>query len=101
MKGNFEKIINSQELVLVDFHALWCGPCKMQGPILQEFANEIDGKVRVIKIDIDKNQSIAQRYQVRSVPTLIMFKNGEKLWQESGMKTKQQLLDAVSAATQP
>ena len=71
----------------------------MQGPILQEFANEIDGKVRVIKIDIDKNQSIAQQFQVRSVPTLIMFKNGKKLWQESGMKTKQQLLDAVKAAS--
>ncbi len=100
MKGNFSSIINSQELVLVDFHALWCGPCKMQGPILQEFANEIDGKVRVIKIDIDKNQSIAQRFKVRSVPTLILFKNGEILWQESGMKTKQQLLDAAKNAMQ-
>ena len=99
MKGNFHKIINSKELVLVDFHALWCGPCKTQGPILQEFANEIDGKVRVVKIDIDKNQSIAQRYSVRSVPTLILFKNGKILWQEAGMKTKQQLLDAVKVAS--
>jgi len=98
MKGNFDSIINSQELVLVDFHAIWCGPCKMQAPILQEFANEIDGKVRVIKIDIDKNQSIAQRFKVRSVPTLILFKNGEILWQESGMKTKQQLINAAENA---
>ncbi len=101
MNGNFKNIINSQELVLVDFHALWCGPCKMQGPILQEFANEIDGKARIIKVDIDKNPSIAQLYSVRSVPTLIMFKNGEVLWQESGVKTKQQLLDAVEKASQP
>jgi len=101
MKGNFESIINSQELVLVDFHALWCGPCKMQGPILQEFANDIDGKVRVIKIDIDKNEHIAQQYNVKSVPTLIMFKEGKVLWQEAGMKTKQQLLDAAAAAAQP
>ena len=98
MKGNFDSIINSQELVLVDFHALWCGPCKMQAPILQEFANEIDGKVRVIKIDIDKNPSIAQRFKVKSVPTLMLFKNGEVLWQEAGMKSKQQLLDAAVAA---
>jgi thioredoxin 1 len=98
MKGNFDSIINSQELVLVDFHAIWCGPCKMQAPILQEFANEIDGKVRVIKIDIDKNPSIAQRFKVKSVPTLMLFKNGEILWQEAGMKSKQQLLDATAAA---
>jgi len=81
MKGNFNKITNSQELVLVNFHATWCGPCKMQAPILQEFANEIDGKVRVIKIDIDKNQSIAQRFKVRSVPTNMMFKDGDILYE--------------------
>jgi len=100
MKGNFDKIINSKELVLVDFHALWCGPCKMQAPVLQEFANEVDGKVRIIKVDIDKNPNIAQQFNVKSVPTLIMFKNGDVLWQEAGMKSKQQLLDAVAAATQ-
>lgn len=99
MKGNFDNIISSQELVLVDFHALWCGPCKMQAPILQEFANEIDGKVKVIKIDIDKNPSIAQRFKVKSVPTLMFFKNGELLWQEAGMKSKQQLLDAAASAS--
>jgi len=99
LKGNFDNIISSQELVLVDFHALWCGPCKMQAPILQEFANEIDGKVKVIKIDIDKNPSIAQRFKVKSVPTLMFFKNGELLWQEAGMKSKQQLLDAAASAS--
>ena len=71
----------------------------MQAPILQDFANEIDGKVRVVKIDIDKNPNIAQRFSVRSVPTLILFKNGEILWQEAGMKSKQQLLDATKSAS--
>jgi len=71
----------------------------MQAPILQEFANEIDGKVKVIKIDIDKNPSIAQRFKVKSVPTLMFFKNGELLWQEAGMKSKQQLLDAAASAS--
>jgi len=71
----------------------------MQAPILQEFANEIDGKVKVIKIDIDKNPSIAQRFKVKSVPTLMFFKNGELLWQEAGMKSKQQLLDATASAS--
>jgi len=99
LKGNFDNIISSQELVLVVFHALWCGPCKMQAPILQEFANEIDGKVKVIKINIDKNPSIAQRFKVKSVPTLMFFKDGELLWQEAGMKSKQQLLDAAASAS--
>ncbi len=96
MKGNFNKLINGDKPVLVDFHAEWCGPCKMQAPILKELASEINGKIRIIKIDVDKNQPIAQRFGVRGVPTLALFKNGQIVWKESGVKSKHQLLEVIN-----
>ncbi|QCX38574.1 thioredoxin [Aureibaculum algae] len=95
MKADFSKLIKGDKPVLVDFHAEWCGPCKAQSPIIKQVANEIDGKVRIIKIDIDKNQSIAQRYNVRGVPTLILFKDGKIVWRQSGVQTKEQLLSII------
>lgn len=95
MKGNFQKLINGEKPVLIDFHALWCGPCKMLAPIIKEVAQDLSGKVRVVKIDIDKNQALAQRYQVRGVPTLALFKDGEIVWRESGVKTKHQIVSSV------
>ena len=95
MKGNFGKLINGDLPVLVDFHAIWCGPCKMQDPVIKDLAKEVKGQLRVIKIDIDKNQNIAQRYQVRGVPTLAIFKNGEIVWRESGVQTKHGLLKII------
>ena len=95
MKGNFEKLINGDKPVLIDFHAEWCGPCKAQSPIIQEVARATSGKVRIIKIDVDKNQAIAQRYQVRGVPTLALFKNGKIVWRQSGVQTKQQLINVI------
>ena len=95
MKGNFHKLINGEKPVLIDFHADWCGPCKALAPIIKEVAQEIGEKVRVIKIDVDKNQAIAQRYQVRGVPTLILFKDGEIIWRESGVATKHQIVTSV------
>ncbi len=92
MKANFNQLVASDTPVLVDFHAEWCGPCKVQGPILQEVAREVGDKARIIKIDVDKNQEIAARYQVRGVPTLILFKQGEILWKTSGVADKQQVL---------
>ena len=95
MKETFKTIIDGNQPVLVDFHATWCGPCKTQAPILKDLSADIKGKARIIKIDIDKNQSVAQKYQVRSVPTLILFKNGQLLWRQSGVASKQQLLDII------
>ncbi len=91
MKANFDSIINSETPTLIDFFAEWCGPCKVQSPILKEMAGELGGKVKVIKIDVDKNSEIASRYQIQSVPTLILFKNGKLIWRQSGLLTKPQL----------
>lgn len=95
MKGNFSEIINGEKPVLIDFHATWCGPCKMQSPILEQLSGEVSDKIRIIKIDVDKNKAIAQRYQVRGVPTLMLFKNGEIVWRTSGVQSKQQLLNVI------
>lgn len=95
MKGNFKKLINGEKPVLIDFHATWCGPCKALAPVIKEVSKEMSDKVRVIKIDIDKNQEIAQRYQVRGVPTLILFDQGKVIWQESGFQTQQQIVTSV------
>ena len=92
MKGSFNDIIQGDRPVLVDFFATWCGPCKYQGPILEELATAIGDEARIIKIDIDRNQAVAAKYNVRSVPTLMIFKNGEVLWKEAGVKEKADLV---------
>ncbi len=96
MKETFNSIINGNEPVLVDFHATWCGPCHTQAPILKDLSADIKGKARIIKIDVDKNQALAQKYQVRSIPTLILFKNGVAVWRHSGVASKQELLGVIN-----
>ncbi|MEI6142738.1 MAG: thioredoxin [Mariniphaga sp.] len=96
MKANFDSIINDNKPIVVDFHALWCGPCKAQSPILKEVAFELGDRVRVIKIDVDQNNEIANRYQIQSVPTLMIFKNGNLLWKHSGVVSKNQLVSVLN-----
>ena len=93
----FSKIINDDKPVLVDFHAEWCGPCKMMAPELQRFAQNNKDSVRVLKIDIDKNQPTARQYNIQGVPTLILFKNGKILWRQSGAMNAQQISEAVKS----
>ncbi len=95
MKGNFNSIINENRPVIVDFHALWCGPCKVQSPILKQVADELGERVKVIKIDVDQNQELASRYQIQSVPTLMIFKNGEIKYKQPGVHTKSQLMNIL------
>lgn len=96
MKANFNTIINSDTPVLIDFSAEWCGPCKIQAPILQELSIDMGEKVRIIKIDVDKNQEIAMRYKIQSVPTLMIFKNGETKFRHSGVLNKEQLVTLIN-----
>jgi thioredoxin 1 len=95
MKGNFDSIINDTHPVIVDFHALWCGPCKVQSPILSEIASEFGKCVRVIKIDVDQNPGMASKYHIQGVPTVIIFKNGQLVWRQSGVVSKDQLRSVI------
>jgi thioredoxin 1 len=90
-KVSFNELINGETPVLVDFYAEWCGPCKQMFPVLQEFAQNWGEKVKVIKINVDKNLDLTNKFQIRGVPTFMIFKNGESLWRHSGTLTKSQL----------
>lgn len=90
---NFEKeVLNSEKPVLVDFFADWCGPCKMMAPIVEELATELDGRAKVGKINVDENSDIAVEYNVMSIPTLIVFKNGKEEKRLVGVRDKEELL---------
>lgn len=90
--SKFDDLINQNKPVLIDFFAEWCGPCKMMSPILKDIKDSLGDSVSIIKIDVDKNQAIANKYQVRGVPTLMVFKNGKQLWRQSGVIQKDELL---------
>ena len=95
MTNSFNSILNTETPVLIDFYATWCGPCKTLSPILDSLKKELGTSVRIIKIDVDKNQPLAQKYNVKGVPTLLLFKNGKQVWRESGVFSKNDLIQVI------
>ena len=95
MASKFTELINSSTPTLVDFYAEWCGPCKMMKPILDDLKSKMGEKAKIITIDVDKNQQAAAQFKVRGVPTLILFKNGEIVWRQSGVIQSSQLKSII------
>ncbi|MEP3207551.1 MAG: thioredoxin [Maribacter sp.] len=95
MKGSFNNIITSDTPVLVDFFADWCGPCKVLTPVLRQVKDELGEEVTIVKIDVDKNPSIASKFDVRGVPTLLLFKSGKQLWRQSGVLQKNAIVQII------
>jgi thioredoxin 1 len=95
MKSTFNDIIQEDKAVLVDFFADWCGPCKTLAPILKDVKTDLGEAVKIVKIDVDKNQELASKYQVRGVPTMILFKNGQQKWRQSGVLSKHQIIEVI------
>jgi len=97
MKSNFKSILNSEIPVLVDFFAEWCGPCKALAPILKQVKETLGDGIKIVKIDVDKNQPLAAQYQVRGVPTMILFKQGKQVWRQSGVLSKDDLINIINS----
>ncbi len=97
MKDSFSNIIDSETPVLVDFYADWCGPCKVLAPILKEVKDELGAAVKIVKIDVDKNQPLAAKFQVRGVPTMLLFKKGKQLWRQSGVLQKNDIIGVINS----
>ncbi|APY12745.1 thioredoxin [Seonamhaeicola sp. S2-3] len=95
--SKFSEIINQDKPVLVDFFAEWCGPCKMMSPILKQVKDSLGDRVSIIKIDVDKNQILATKYQIRGVPTLMLFKKGKQVWRQSGVLQKDDILNVITS----
>ena len=95
-KKSFNALIEGEQPVLVDFFATWCGPCKSMNPILEDTAKQLGSKVKIIKVDIDKNPQVASKYHVKGVPTLILFRKGQTVWRTSGVLPTYQLVNEIN-----
>jgi len=93
----FQELIDGDQPVLVDFTATWCGPCKMMHPILEDTSRQMGDKVKILKVDVDKNPLAASKFQVRGVPTLILFQKGKILWRQSGVVPAHQLVQTIQS----
>lgn len=93
--GNFNTLIKSEKPVLIDFFATWCGPCQALAPVLKEVKESLGDRITILKIDVDKNQQISSQYQVRGVPTMILFQAGKQLWRESGVVSKEKIISII------
>lgn len=93
---NFNDIIKSDSLTLVDFFATWCGPCKMMHPVLEQLKKDLGENIRIIKLDVDENEDISAQYSIQSVPTLMLFKKGEIVWRQSGAMSLNELKSIIA-----
>lgn len=98
MSTEFQRIIQEDKPTLVDFFATWCGPCRAQGPIVEQVKAHVGDEFNVLKVDVDQNEQVASDYNIRSVPTLIVFRNGKQVWRESGVHQADALIAALRAA---
>jgi thioredoxin 1 len=96
MNGSFNELINGDIPVLADFSAEWCGPCKMMAPVLEQLKSKMADKIKILKIDVDNNRDLAIKYNIRSVPTLILFQNGKIIWTGVGVVTSNFLENVVN-----
>lgn len=94
--SNFSELINQDKPVLVDFFAEWCGPCKMMSPILKQVKDSLGERISIVKIDVDKNEKLAAKYQVKGVPTLLLFIEGKQVWRQSGVLQKDEIINIVT-----
>ena len=95
MNTTFQEIIDSEKPVLIDFYGSWCGPCQMLGPILKQVKDSLGDRISIIKIDVDKNQELASIYNVRGVPTMMIYQHGEQLWRQSGVLSKEEIIKVI------
>lgn len=100
-KKKFKEVLQkSEEAILVDFYADWCGPCQTMNPVLEEVFHELNGKIRLYKLDVEKNPQISLQFGVRSIPHYILFKRGKILWRKGGIMTKRELLQVMKGFTE-
>jgi thioredoxin 1 len=99
MNDSFKDIINSDKPVLIDFFATWCGPCQMLGPVLKQVKDSLGDRVSIIKVDVDKNQELAEMQQVLGVPTMMLYQRGQQLWRQSGVLSKEEIIQIILEKT--